>query len=142
MLCCQHWPIGSHTFLIPLLSYSHSAMFTSYFFSLWFRLLMVWSRVLISFGKYWTELTVISVRLVNFIKIYWTKWFGNFDFQYQFYNLPNWFIQSAIIVVIESSSYFWNYTCYYVFKTLVSFRYFRLKVKEYHKKVVAVEPKD
>ncbi len=39
---------------------------------------MIDSRVPIGFGKYRTELTVILVRSVNFIKIYRTEWFGNY----------------------------------------------------------------
>src|SRR6266498_2540874 len=39
---CQYWSAGLHTFWIPLLSYSHSAVLTSYSYGLWLGLLIGW----------------------------------------------------------------------------------------------------
>src|SRR6266542_175675 len=39
---CQHWSAGLHTFRIPLSSYSHSAMLTSYSSGLWLGLPVGW----------------------------------------------------------------------------------------------------
>src|SRR6266542_2814336 len=42
MQWCQHWSAGLHTFQIPLLLYSHSAVLTSYSSGLWLGLLIGW----------------------------------------------------------------------------------------------------
>src|SRR6266542_409116 len=42
ILWCQHWSAGLHTLRIPLLSYSYSAVFTSYSSGLWLGLLIGW----------------------------------------------------------------------------------------------------
>src|SRR6266498_4463612 len=42
MLYCQYWSAELHTLRMPLLSYSHSVVFTSYSFSLWLGLPMGW----------------------------------------------------------------------------------------------------
>src|SRR6266511_5480196 len=42
ILYCQHWSAGLHTLRMPLLSYSHSAVFTSYSSGLWLKLLRGW----------------------------------------------------------------------------------------------------
>src|SRR6266540_6005247 len=42
ILYCQHWSVGLHTLQIPLLSYSYSAVFTSYSSGLWLGLLIGW----------------------------------------------------------------------------------------------------
>src|SRR6266540_4035188 len=52
----------------PILSIVHEHLLSGHF-----GLEATLTRVLISFGKYRTEPTVISVRSVNFIKIYRTE---------------------------------------------------------------------
>src|SRR6266540_3712212 len=42
MQWCQHWSAGFHTFRIPLLSYFHSAVLTSYSSGLWLGLPIGW----------------------------------------------------------------------------------------------------
>src|SRR6266542_4280457 len=42
ILWCQHWSAEFHTLRMPLLSYSHSAVLTSYSSGLWLGLLIGW----------------------------------------------------------------------------------------------------